>query len=195
MTILSTLPAAMECEQILMPGTPSAALCFPPSVPKSAHGQLVRMFRDPNVLARPARAELVAALKEAVALEPQVSELRVLLGMALCVNYDGQAALEEFREACRLEPDSFIAQLKFGELLMRLRACDQAAEHTQLAAELAVTPLQAELARRQAATLRTMQREGIERGGYGKMRTVFRNAHGWFNRNTDEQNSIVLSMQ
>jgi tetratricopeptide (TPR) repeat protein len=104
-----------------------------------------------------------------VELVPQVAEIRVLLGMALCVDLQAQEALEELREAVNLAPDSFIARLKFGELLMRLRICDQAAEQTQKAAQLASNNVQSELARRQAATIRTMLREGIERGGYGGM--------------------------
>jgi|GEM_PF-1058674 len=194
MTTLSTLTPAKGRQEALIPAQ-SEALSFPPSIPEPACAHLMRMFRDPNMLERSERAVLVAQLKEAVALEPYACELRVLLGMALCVNYDGQAALEELREACRLEPDSFIAQLKFGELLMRLRVCDQAAAHTQLAAELAVTPLQSELTRRQAATIRILQREGIERGSYGRLRSVFRNARGWFGRNTAEKNVIALSTQ
>ena len=87
--------------------------------------------------------------------------------MALCVDLQAQEAMEELREAVRSVPDSFIARLKFGELLMRLRVCDQAAEHTHVAARLASNDVQSELARRQAATIRTMLREGIERGGYG----------------------------
>ena len=70
-------------------------------------------------------------------------------------------------KSTRQAPDCFIARLKFGELLMRLRICDQAAEQTQKAAELAANDIQADLARRQAATIRTMRREGIERGGLG----------------------------
>ena len=42
--------------------------------------------------------------------------------------------MEQMREAVRQAPDCFIARLKFGELLMRLRICDQAAEQTQKAA-------------------------------------------------------------
>jgi uncharacterized membrane protein (DUF4010 family) len=98
---------------------------------------------------------------------PQVSELRVLLGMALCVDLQAQDALEELREAVNLSPESFIARLKFGELLMRLRICSQAAEETHQAALLATNAAQAELARRQATAIRTMLRDGVERGGYG----------------------------
>ena len=86
--------------------------------------------------------------------------------MALCVDLQAQEAMEELRETVNVAPDCFIAQLKFGELLMRLRICEQAAEHTHRAAKLASNTVQSELARRQAATIRTMRREGIERGGY-----------------------------
>ena len=78
----------------------------------------------------------------------------------------GAAAMEELREGVRLAPDSFIAQLKMGELWMRLRVCEKAKEHTHQAALLAKNLAQSELARRQAATIRTMMREGVERGGY-----------------------------
>lgn len=188
-----TIKLSAPSQEMAISSASSVAISFPPSIPEPARAQLLRMFRDPNVLERPERSELVAQLKEAVALEPQASELRVLLGMALCVNFDGQSALEELREACRLAPDSFIAQLKFGELLMRLRVCDQAAERTQLAAELAATSLQAELARRQATTIRTMQREGIERGGYGKLLNAFRFAHVFATRRKADEKAVVLS--
>jgi len=49
---------------------------------------------------------------------------------------------------------------------MRLRVCRKAEEHTRQAALLAQNLAQAELARRQAAAIRTMLRQGIERGGY-----------------------------
>ena len=192
MTTLTTLPSAPEREMAPV-AAQSATLSFPPVISEPARRQLLRMFRDPNMMEREERAELVTRLREVVAVEPHVSELRVLLGMALCVSYDGQSAMEELREACRLAPDSFIAQLKMGELLMRLRVCDQAAEHTRLAADLAATSLQAEMARRQATTIRTMQREGIERGGYGKMFNLFRLPRVLFSRRSQEKNAVVVS--
>lgn len=191
MTTLTTMPPAPE-KELAPAAAQSATLSFPSVISEPARMQLLRMFRDPNVMEREDRAELVQQLKEAVALEPQVSELRVLLGMAFCVNYDGQAALEELRVACRLAPESFIAQLKLGELMMRLRICDQAAEHTKLAADLATTSLQAEMARRQASTIRTMQREGIERGGYGKLSNLFRLPRGLFSRKGEEKNAAAV---
>lgn len=146
------------------------------SIPDKARTQLVRMFRDPYVLEADDRQELIAQLRRSVAAAPEVSGLRVLLGIALCVDLDVQHGLDELRLAVQLAPESFIARLKLGELLMRLRICNEAAEHTHAAAMLSCSPVQAELARRQAATIRTMQREGIERGGYGRLRSVFHRA-------------------
>jgi hypothetical protein len=127
------------------------------------------MFRDPRVLEPGERGELIAQLRHAVELEPHVPEIRVLLGMALCVDLQAQEALEQLRQAVGQAPDCFIARLKFGELLMRLRICNQAAEETQKAAKLATNAMQSDLARKQAAAIRVMLREGIERGGYGSL--------------------------
>src|SRR5882762_4521211 len=131
-----------------------------------AQGLLVRMFADPNILLKEERAKLVNELRECVAAYPKVSDLRVLYGMALCVNLEVQTAMEELKEGVRLAPNSFIAHLKMGELWMRLRVCEKAKEHTHQAALLAQNLAQSELARRQAAMIRTMMKEGIERGGY-----------------------------
>lgn len=136
------------------------------AIPEKSQGLLLRMFADPRVLRKEESAELVADLREAVAKYPNVSELRVLFGMALCVKLDVQDAMEELAEAVRLAPDSFIAHLKMGELWMRLRVMNKAEDHTRQAALLAESMAQADLARRQAATIRTMLREGIERNGY-----------------------------
>ena len=148
------------------------------SIPPQTQTLLLRMFADPYLLEKDDRASLVAQLRDCVTQYSEVSELRVLLGMALCVNLDAQAAIEELRESVRLAPNSFIAQLKLGELWMRLRVVDKAEEHTRLAALLSQSLAQSELARRQSASLRTMKREGIERGGYqspfGKVTHLFR---------------------
>ncbi len=150
----------------LAPASP-APLSLPAAISPETGRLLQRMFRDPRVLEREERASLVMQLRDAVELEPDVPEIRVLYGMALSVDLQVQEALEQLRESARQGPDCFIARLKFGEMLMRLRICDQAAEQTQKAAELAANDMQADLARRQATTIRTMRREGIERGGLG----------------------------
>jgi hypothetical protein len=135
-------------------------------VPAETSRQLVRMFRDPRVLESEERADLVCELRRAVESAPAVPEVRVLFGMALCVDLQAQEALEQLRMAVEQAPDCFIARLKYGELLMRLRICAKAAEETHEAAKLAGSAAQSEMARRQAAAIRTMLREGVERGGY-----------------------------
>jgi tetratricopeptide (TPR) repeat protein len=156
---------------------------------------LLRMFADPYILEKDDKVALVAHLRECVEKFPQVSELRVLLGMALCVNLDVYPAIDELNESVRLAPNSFIAQLKLGELWMRLRAMDKAEEHTRLASLLAQNLAQADLARKQAATIRTKKREGIERGGYksplGGIMTSLRRI---WNRHTPEA-SVALDVQ
>jgi tetratricopeptide (TPR) repeat protein len=183
----SSLAKYAEVEPEILPAlqeNAGAAISFPAVVGEQTSRQLTRMFRDPRVLEASERTELVAALREAVALAPQVTEVKVLLGMALSVDLQVQESLETLRAAARQAPDSFIAQLKFGELLMRLRICRQAEEVTHKAAKLAANAAQSDLARRQAATIRVMLREGVERGGYhglfGKAAKLFRSA---FHRN------------
>ncbi len=146
--------------------TVSAPLLPIASVPAKTQQGLRRMFADPRLLEKQECEDLVAELRQCVAEHPNVSELRVLLGMALCVNLDPQAAMEELAEAVALGPDSFIAHLKAGELWMRLRVMNKAENHTHQAAMLAQNLAQSELARRQAATIRTMRQNGIERDGY-----------------------------
>ena len=154
----------------IAPAAPSAPLV---PIQEETHALVVRMFGDPHALEKDEREELVAGLRESVARHPEVAELRVLLGMALCVNHEVQDAIEELREGVRLSPDSFIAHLKMGELWMRLRVCAKAEEHTRRAAALAANPAQVELARRQGASIRKIVREGVERGGYRGPLSVF----------------------
>ena len=166
--------------------TPSSAVSTLVPVPEKARGLLLRMFADPYVLEPDERVELVEQLRESVSSHPEVAELRVLLGMALCVNLEVQEASEELHESVRLAPNSFIAHLKMGELWMRLRVCKKAEEHTRRAALLAQNLAQAELARRQGAAIRTMLRQGIERGGYRSPFAVLSRLRRFWQRRRDD---------
>jgi tetratricopeptide (TPR) repeat protein len=176
-------------EEMFLVAPAHAPLALPTVLGPEPTRLLQRMFRDPRALAPQERGDLIARLRESVELAPQVPEIRVLLGMALCVDLQAQQALEELRESVKIAPESFVAQLKFGELLMRLRVCDQAAEHTQRAAQLAANDVQAEMARKQAATIRTMLREGIERGGY---KTLLPNVLRFRRKSASASNAAVL---
>jgi tetratricopeptide (TPR) repeat protein len=158
--VLSPNEAAARALSIRMPSAVLAVL------PEQSQCLLLRMFADPYLLEKSERADLAGRLRECVAANPEISELRVLLGMALCVNLEVPDAIEELRESVRLDPNSYIAHLKMGELWMRLRVMDKADEHTHRAGLLASNMAQSELARRQAASIRAMKNAGIERGGY-----------------------------
>jgi tetratricopeptide (TPR) repeat protein len=166
-TALNTPVHTMDDQVIALAHDRSPTAILSNVLAADAAHQLQRMFRDPRVLESGERISLIAQIRSALELAPEVAEIRVLLGMALCVDLQAQEALEQLRLAVEQSPDCFIAHLKYGELLMRLRICEKAAEETHKAAQLAVNVAQSELARRQAATIRTMLREGIERGGHG----------------------------
>src|SRR5260370_26130344 len=91
------------------------------SITSQTQGLLLRMFADPYLLEKEEKAGLVAQLRECVTRFPEVSELRVLLGMALCVNLDVHPAIEELKQSVRLPPTSFIPQLKLAALWITLR--------------------------------------------------------------------------
>jgi hypothetical protein len=168
----------------------STGIALPGMLGTDATRQLTRMFRDPRVLEKDERLGLIAELRQAVELSPEVAEVKVLLGMALSVDLQAQEAMEILRTATEQKPDSFIARLKYGELLMRLRICAQAQEETHKAALLAANVAQSELARRQAATVRVMLREGVERGGYGGL---LGRVFGSRRKNTAEKSVTVLA--
>jgi hypothetical protein len=163
-------PASIEGTAERAPSAEATMIARPSGslapVTRETQALLGRMFADPRALEKQEKLELVAQLRAAVEKHPAVSELRVLLGMALCVNLQAQEAMEELAEAVSLAPDSFIAHLKMGELWMRLRVCSKAVDHTNYAVKLAENFAQADLARRQAATLRELMRNGIDRNGY-----------------------------
>jgi cytochrome c-type biogenesis protein CcmH/NrfG len=160
-------------------------------VPARTQVLLLRMFADPRVLAKEEKAEIVKQLRECVALHPNDSTLRVVFGMALCVNLDVQQAMEELGEAVALDPNSFIAHMKMAELWMRLRVCTKAQDHTHHAAMLAQNMAQAEMARRQAITLRTMLREGIERDGYRIPWFSIARVRRFWNRNRNKADALA----
>lgn len=174
-TALLTPPA----DGLVSAGTPAAV------IDTGAMLQLTRMFRDPRVLEESERRDLVIALRHALERAPHITEIRVLLGMALAVDLQAQEALEHLRVAAEQNPGCFIARLKYGELLMRLRICGKAAEETHEAARLASNVAQSDLARVQAEKIRTMLREGIERGGYPSVLSrVFRRRNRLKGRNS-----------
>ena len=86
-------------ENVLGAPKVQAPLTLPAGIDPEASRLLQRMFRDPRVLEPHERGDLIARLRQPSNLAPQVPEIRVLLGMALCVDLQAQEAMEEMREA------------------------------------------------------------------------------------------------
>jgi len=188
MTDNAIIRSTESTNQYLRESSTSPSLAM---IPHQAQGQLLRMFADPRTLAKEERTDLVKQLKDCVVRHPDVSDLRVVYGMALCVNLEVQEAMEELAEAVSIDPNSYIAHLKMGELWMRLRVCTKAADHTHHASLLAQNLAQSEMARRQAATLRTMMREGVERDGYRKPWLSLGRLRRLWNRNRGETEALA----
>ncbi len=111
-------------------------------------------------------ADLIASLKEACHQNPFSVRLRTCLGMAYAMNYDVYFSMDALEEARRIDPANFLAQLKYSELLFRLRVIERAEEETRHALELASTPWELSVARRQLSEIRRLKREGLVRGGW-----------------------------
>jgi len=120
-------------------------------------------WRDPHAVPPEQLAEFIASLTEACALHPDNADLRTCLGIAHAMNYDVYPSMDALEEARRIEPENFFAQLKYSELLFRLRIIDRAEEETSAALNLARNEWELTLARRQLSEVRRLRRKGLTR--------------------------------
>jgi hypothetical protein len=79
------------------------------------------------------------------------------------MNYDVYRSMDALEEARRIQPDNFFAQLKYSELLFRLRVIDRAEQETGVALHLAGNNWELSLARRQLFEIRQLRRKGLAR--------------------------------
>jgi tetratricopeptide (TPR) repeat protein len=120
-------------------------------------------WRDPHSVPPEELAEFVVSLEEACAQHPDNADLRTCLGIAHAMNYDVYRSMDALEEARRIQPDNFFAQLKYAELLFRLRVIDRAEEETAAALSLAGNASELSLARRQLFEIRQLRRKGLAR--------------------------------
>ena len=142
----------------LAPRAPSSL----PSVP----------WRDPHDIAPGELTAYIRHLENACLEHPQSADLRTCLGMAHAVNYDIDKSMDALEEARAVDPENFWAQLKYAELHYRLRVLDRAEEETRRATELATSPLQLALARKQAQDIRTLKHSCVRNLHWTKPLTV-----------------------
>ena len=94
-------------------------------------------WRDPHSVSPAALAEHIDFLEQSCRQNPQSADLRTCLGMAYAMNYDVYKSMDALETAVQLDGKHFFAQLKYAELLYRLRALLRAEEETRKAVELA----------------------------------------------------------
>lgn len=126
------------------------------------------LWRDPSRVSPKDLSEYIAALEAACAEHPENADLRTCLGIAHAMNYDAYRSMDALDEARRIEPENFFAQLKYSELLYRLRTLDRAEEETSKALDLAVNSWHVSLARKQLSEIRRLKREGTQKPAWSK---------------------------
>src|SRR5712691_3555527 len=129
-------------------------------------------WRDPHGVSPADLAVYIKQLEEACLANPQSADLRTCLGMAHAVNFDVYKSMDALEDARTVDPDSFWAQLKYGELHYRLRALNRAEEETRRAADLATTSFQLALARQQMKEIRALQHTSIRNVDWTKPLTI-----------------------
>jgi hypothetical protein len=118
-------------------------------------------WRDPHSVPPEKLASFIVSLNEACIEHPENADLLTCLGIAHAMNYDVYQSMDALEQARSLEPQNFFAQLKYSELLYRLRILDRAEEETIHALDLAGNGWELSLARKQLSEIRRLNRKGL----------------------------------
>lgn len=125
-------------------------------------------WRDPHTVSPSELLEHIATLEQACAANPKSADLRTCLGMAYAMNYEAYKSMDVLEAAVRLDKKHFFAQLKYSELLYRLRALPRAEQETLKALKLAGNGWELSLARNQLQEIRRLIREGTQKPEWNK---------------------------
>ena len=148
----------------LQTATPARASLAPAALPTL----LPTLWRDPHTVEPDQLRDIIARLEQAVVEHPDSVGLRTCLGMAHAVNHDAYRSMDALEEARFLDPSDFWAQMKFSELLYRLRALPRAEEETKRALDLAGNGWELSVARKQLQEIRRLMREGTQKPAWTK---------------------------
>ena len=132
----------------------------------------MELWRDPQSVSPEELAGYIQVLEKACLENPRSADVRTCLGMAYAMNYDVYKSLDTLELATQLEPDHFFARFKHAELLYRLRVLNRAEEETRKALDLARSPWEFSMARKQLQEIREMRREAIRDVAWNKSLTV-----------------------
>lgn len=121
------------------------------------------LWRDPHTVPKEQLAVYLEQLEVACRENPGSASLRTCLGMARAMNLEVYKSMDALEEARRLEPEHFWAQMKYSELLYRLRALPRAEQETLAALELAGNTWELFTARQQLQEIRRLMRDGTQK--------------------------------
>ncbi|MGA2327019.1 MAG: hypothetical protein ABSH05_12115 [Bryobacteraceae bacterium] len=125
-------------------------------------------WRDPHSVSPARLREYIATLEALCEQNPRSADLRTCLGMAYAMNFQPYQSMDSLEAARDIEPENFFAQLKYAELLYRLRALPRAERETLQALEVARTHWEVSIARRQLLDIRKLIREGTQKPAWTK---------------------------
>jgi len=129
-------------------------------------------WRDPHSVPPEELSAYIQHLEQACLEQPHSADLRTCLGMAHAMNYDVYKSMDALEEARSIDGTNFWAQMKYAELLYRLRALNRAEEETKNAIALAENPWQLGVARRQSQEIRRLRRESVRNVSWDKPLTT-----------------------
>ena len=125
-------------------------------------------WRDPHSVSPAELKEYIGFLERACEEQPRSADVRTCLGMAYAMNYEVYKSMDALEKAVELDDTHFFAQLKYSELLYRLRALGRAETETLKAVDLAGNGWELSLARKQLQDIRQKRREGTQKPEWNK---------------------------
>lgn len=167
----------MSDAQSTLPVNATQLALFENVAPTKAFGPLGRRlpalpWRDPHSVSPEQLSLYIGRIEQLCEAHSSSSELRTCLGMAHAMNFDVYKSMDAFERAVELDPQSFIAQIKYAELLYRIRALPRAEEETLKALDLCEEPWELSLTRRQLQEIRRLRREGTQKPAWSKSLTA-----------------------
>ena len=137
-------------------------------VPVSPQRIPVLPWRDPHTISPEKLTAHIRTLEDACLENPTSPAIRTCLGMAYAMNFEVYKSMDALEAAIEMQPDYFLARLKYGELHYRLRALIRAEQETLQALELAANPWEYSMARRLLQEIRAKMREGTQKPEWTK---------------------------
>jgi hypothetical protein len=125
-------------------------------------------WRDPHTVSPAALGQTIRTLEEQCLQNPESADIHTCLGMAYAMNFDVYKSMDVLEKAVAIEPLHFWAQMKYAELLYRLRALPRSQEETSRALDLATSAWEMDVARKQLQEIRRLMRDGTQKPAWTK---------------------------